>query len=81
VLAGNRGLLAISSDEGRSFALMTAPEGTSIAQARLLGDGQLVYAGAMATGRLSAERLAKASMTPTAAVPPSAATATATASK
>ena len=60
VLAGNRGLLALSSDEGRSFVLMTSPEGTSLTQARLLGDGQLVYTGSMATGRLSAERIAKA---------------------
>lgn len=60
VLAGNRGLLAVSNDEGRSFALMNSPEGTSLTQARLLPDGQLVYTGAMATGRLSAERVAAA---------------------
>lgn len=60
VLAGNRGLLAISKDGGRSFALMTAPEGTSISQARLLDDGSLAYVGAMATGRISPERVAQA---------------------
>ena len=54
VLAGNRGLLALSSDGGRTFTLSNAPERTALSQARLLDAGSLVYAGVMASGRMPA---------------------------
>ena len=56
MLSGNRGLLAVSSDGGRTFSFIQAPQGTSISQARIVDDGNLVYTGNLATGRLAVKQ-------------------------
>lgn len=48
VLSGNNGLIAVSTDEGQSFTLLKASEGTSIAQSLMLENRDLVYVGHMA---------------------------------
>jgi photosystem II stability/assembly factor-like uncharacterized protein len=53
VLAGNNGLIAVSSDDGLSFNITHVPEGTSLSQARLMNGKDVVYIGHMATGRQS----------------------------
>ena len=53
VLAGNRGLVAVSEDDGKTFTLYKSPEGQSVSQARIVDATTLVYTGSQATGRLT----------------------------
>lgn len=54
VLAGNNGLIAVSADEGQTFTYTHAPEGTSLSQAKMLNNDDIVYIGHMAVGRQAA---------------------------
>jgi photosystem II stability/assembly factor-like uncharacterized protein len=54
VLVGNGGLIATSSDDGRSFALRYVKEGQPLGQALFTKDGSIAYVGSLSTGRLDA---------------------------
>jgi len=54
VIAGNNGLVAVSDGAVSHFDLQVVPEGTPVAKAMYADDGELVYVGYLASGRLPA---------------------------
>ncbi|TVO63497.1 WD40/YVTN/BNR-like repeat-containing protein [Denitromonas ohlonensis] len=52
VISGNNGLVAVSDGGVNEFALQYVPEGTPVAKAMYAEDGDLVYVGYLAAGRL-----------------------------